>query len=487
MGPLVAVFGTAVVLGTAAVVGVLVRSGQLTRWRPLVAMIGAGTTWSAGGLAAVLAVEPAQALGAFVWTRPAFGVAAVALLWYALDLAGYRNPWWVAIAVVLDPGALLLVAIVPEWHQVAVRVVTGPDGLPALVNGPLVALEAVVSGALAVAGTGVLLVARSRAVVGHRRRYGAAAVALGLPTFAALGGVVAGVGPLTTFACASVGFLVALVGFASRVLHRPDMADPLGVHQVLGVLGDAVVVIDGAGTVVQANPAALDLGRRWPGGPPWHRLDSDQQVIAPDGSVLDLRVTRIVAGDHRSATVITARDVTEVEALRAELADLAERDGLTGLRNRRYLDRVLPALVADAAAGGRPMSAAMIDLDRFKLVNDRFGHAAGDRVLVAVAGALSGLLRGDDVLVRFGGEELLVLLPGAGVAELAGRAEQWRAACARIGLDGGPPGVVTVSIGLAQVAPGDGVDDLLRAADAAMYAAKQAGRNRVVTAPVGRR
>ncbi|WP_157936792.1 GGDEF domain-containing protein [Geodermatophilus chilensis] len=181
-----------------------------------------------------------------------------------------------------------------------------------------------------------------------------------------------------------------------------------------------------------------------------------------------------------------AEQVEVIERLRAELAEEAVRDPLTGLHNRRHLDRVLVADLARRPRTGQ-LSLLVLDVDHFKSVNDRFGHAAGDTVLTSVAATLSAAVRTGDTAARLGGEEFVLVLPGAGRDQAVERAEQVRrqVAAVRHVLDGDDVGI-TVSIGVA-VCPADGSDPaaLLRAADQALYTAKATGRDRVVAAAPG--
>lgn len=156
---------------------------------------------------------------------------------------------------------------------------------------------------------------------------------------------------------------------------------------------------------------------------------------------------------------------------------LAFTDGLTGLSNRREVERFLVHSVAAARRGG-DLSVVLFDLDRFKSVNDRFGHAVGDQVLREFAAVLKAQTRGMDLSARFGGEEFLTVLPFASSGAALAFAERVRKALAAADLPSGP---VTVSAGVASfeadmVSP----DLLLAAADRALYAAKDAGRDRAV-------
>ncbi|MEK7476540.1 MAG: sensor domain-containing diguanylate cyclase [Candidatus Coatesbacteria bacterium] len=164
----------------------------------------------------------------------------------------------------------------------------------------------------------------------------------------------------------------------------------------------------------------------------------------------------------------------------------AVTDQLTGVSNRRFLDGYLARQFLAAVRTERPLGVLMLDLDRFKSFNDANGHPAGDALLRAAAKTAAACVREGDLVARYGGEEFAVVLPEAGRAEALEIAERIREAIEAMRVDGLPSlksPVVTVSIGLA-VAPGDGrtVQALVRAADEALYRAKEQGRNRIVTA-----
>jgi diguanylate cyclase (GGDEF)-like protein len=153
---------------------------------------------------------------------------------------------------------------------------------------------------------------------------------------------------------------------------------------------------------------------------------------------------------------------------------LATTDDLTGACNRRaFLDRLGVAL--EAVGEGREYAVCLVDLDGFKLVNDREGHAAGDAVLKAVTAALAGAVRETDTVARLGGDEFAVLAAVSPSFSGEMLAERLRDAVALAGLSTG----VTGSVGIADVRPGDDIEDLLHRADAAMYRSKSAGGNRV--------
>jgi diguanylate cyclase (GGDEF)-like protein len=178
--------------------------------------------------------------------------------------------------------------------------------------------------------------------------------------------------------------------------------------------------------------------------------------------------------------------------LRDALRELALRDGLTGLYNRRYLEDALNRELHRAERSGKPVSVVMIDIDHFKPFNDKYGHDAGDFVLNALARAITKSIRPSDIACRYGGEELAIVLPEANLDCARERVEQIRLAIRDTNLThlGQALPAPTASFGIA-VYPTNGTKstDLLKAADQALYRAKQEGRDRVCVvagvAPVG--
>jgi two-component system cell cycle response regulator len=181
----------------------------------------------------------------------------------------------------------------------------------------------------------------------------------------------------------------------------------------------------------------------------------------------------------------------ELMVKNATLARLSTVDALTGLRTRRYLNELLTIEFLRARRYGTPLVLLMADIDRFKDVNDRYGHPAGDAVLRRVAELLSSQLRATDTPGRFGGEEFLVVLPQNDVRGGAVLAERWRNAIARrrFPLPDGAEVAVTISAGVAEYCSEfESPDDLVSAADRALYQAKAGGRNRVeIATPPGAR
>jgi diguanylate cyclase (GGDEF)-like protein len=177
----------------------------------------------------------------------------------------------------------------------------------------------------------------------------------------------------------------------------------------------------------------------------------------------------------------------ELKASNVQLRRLAGHDPLTGVANRRQFDEALTSDWRQCGEAGRPLAVVLIDIDQFKLFNDTHGHPAGDECLRRVAEALAdGLQRHGELLARYGGEEFVALLPGATADDAVMAAERLaeRVRLAAVPHPGVPTGVVTCSLGVAAAVPqGTDPSGVLAAADAAMYAAKRAGRNCVRRAP----
>ncbi len=175
-----------------------------------------------------------------------------------------------------------------------------------------------------------------------------------------------------------------------------------------------------------------------------------------------------------------ALDLARGRAVRlaAEAQKIANTDALTGLPNRRCTFARLDAMIDRAHQASRPLAAIMFDIDHFKKVNDTFGHKAGDDVLVKVAQLSRQQTRSEDLVGRIGGEEFVWLLPGVPAREVTRLAERLRQAIEKGTRDSEHPHV-TASIGMAMYGPNDTVETLLARADAALYEAKEGGRNQV--------
>jgi diguanylate cyclase (GGDEF)-like protein len=254
-------------------------------------------------------------------------------------------------------------------------------------------------------------------------------------------------------------------------------------------------------------------GRAWSTGKPFFvadLADLDDCVRAPiareagvhsgiclpitvDGRVIAtmdfFAMTRLVLAPSRLAALTTVAELvgqtlSRIQAnrrFRAELSEMAVRDALTGLHNRRHLASAIDHELTTARASARSIAVIMVDIDFFKSVNDRFGHAVGDEMLQAIASALHSGCRSTDTIARYGGEEFVIVMPGIDIAKATDRAEALRTLCETTVL-ATPAGPVsaTISAGIAMFPEsGTSQGELLEAADQALYRAKATGRNRV--------
>ena len=273
----------------------------------------------------------------------------------------------------------------------------------------------------------------------------------------------------------------------------------------------AALPLDGCDCLGDAMPRILrlDRGRVWlasrplldaPGAEPvgwvvaWDGIDAEwrqlqlrlRETAVGGGVMLFVAWMAAAAGLQLGARQLHAIIDDATSAVRSSNRDLArkaETDALTGLPNRHAAERRLDVHAGRASDQHAPTSCLLLDLDRFKRVNDRFGHAAGDRALVAAATAIRRAIRADDAAFRWGGEEFLILLrePRDAAAEVAERVRRAVAAAHRDVDTAMVP--LTTSIGVAERRPGEPVHAWLRRADKALYRAKAKGRDRVLLAP----
>lgn len=295
---------------------------------------------------------------------------------------------------------------------------------------------------------------------------------------------------------------------ASVVLYDPE-------HELRHLLAHAGVHADELPGVVLAddlealNPLYVNLHRPWLGPylgvdhSPLFRNGAELRSVAilplqrsrtligslNFGSADPVRYTRHHAADFLNHLAVIAAVCVENAANRERLVLSGLTDILTGLHNRRYLERRLPEEVARARRHAQPLSGLLLDVDHFKRINDDYGHGAGDRVLRELARRVSDVLRATDVTVRYGGEEFAVLLPQTALPDAVELGERIRqtVAGAPFAVDAQRLVDVTVSIGGAQIEPGrEGGSNvrlgkaLLGAADAALYRAKSGGRDQVI-------
>ncbi|WP_394347346.1 sensor domain-containing diguanylate cyclase [Streptomonospora litoralis] len=287
---------------------------------------------------------------------------------------------------------------------------------------------------------------------------------------------------------------VAVSGFAASLLFHSVVAGgwSAGVSLPLEVTEDAVSTVDGAlvalaccvvFTVLNnlSVAAAMVLSAT---GAPWRKLLADREALMVDGVELCAGITAaIVTGLSPLLLAVALPPVLLLQRslLFEQLQKAARTDPKTGLLNAGTWEAEAGAELARVRGAGQTAAVLIIDIDHFKSVNDTYGHLFGDHVLLGVATTITGQLRRRDVVGRFGGEEFVVLLPGADMAEACRIAERLRLRVGRmeINADGEEVGI-TVSLGLAVLrVHSDDLIGLLAAADLALYRAKGAGRDRV--------
>jgi diguanylate cyclase (GGDEF)-like protein/PAS domain S-box-containing protein len=204
------------------------------------------------------------------------------------------------------------------------------------------------------------------------------------------------------------------------------------------------------------------------------------RVRQPTGLLIDVDLSVFPLDGAERGCVIVLRDVREQRALQSMLSYQAHHDALTQISNRLSMQDDLARVHAASVRLKIPYTVVLGDVDHFKVVNDLYGHALGDEALIRVSKAIRATLRPDDKLARWGGEEFLCLLPNTGPEEGARIAERLRSVVEQIDLDHqGHRVALTMSFGVSSLWDADSVKDLLLRADAALYEAKQAGRNRV--------
>ena len=323
----------------------------------------------------------------------------------------------------------------------------------------------------------------------------------------------------TPFGFALAGVVIFYALFRQDLISFSPVARTLVFDQI----GEPVVVVSPANRVVDLNAAAVTMLRGINPDAPSKLVGSPaeglfgQGLAAPAAGEENEIVVELEAGraefqvraselidryNRGLGTVFVARDVTEannqarrlaaahsklvqqvvtIDRLRADLAELASHDALTGLHNRRHLVQEVAAMIARAERTGETFAVVLVDVDRFKPVNDAYGHQAGDAVLVGLARLMRERAPSDALVARWGGEEFFVALPGADAAAGQAFAEDLRRLC-ELNVIAVPGHTITctVSAGVAAYpASGRSMDDLFHAVDLCLYQAKNAGRNLV--------
>ncbi|MCW5874452.1 MAG: diguanylate cyclase [Anaerolineales bacterium] len=330
-----------------------------------------------------------------------------------------------------------------------------------------------------------------------------------------------GVTPFPNLDLTPFTFTVTGIIFA-YALFRLGLLDivPIARHTLVEQMSDSLVVLDAQDRVVDMNPAAFALlgveGREAIGQPgsalfgAWPQLNalllqmrpaSQELLLGSDSErTVELQISPLYdqAGAFEGRLIVI-RDITqrviverqlreqiaENEELQAQLREQSIRDPLTGVFNRRYLEESLRRELANAQRKNEPLSLVMLDIDLFKSFNDTYGHAVGDQVLQALGRTLNENTRTGDIVCRYGGDEFVVVFPGATAETARIRIDECRQAFAQLPIEiQGQQIHSTISAGVTSYpADSEDVDSLLNSADRALYQAKQMGKNLTVILP----
>jgi diguanylate cyclase (GGDEF)-like protein len=493
--------------------------------RPLVGILIAMMVWSIGAGSESMVVGQNAKIVFGVLSYP--GALSVAVFFFLFTIEYTQSERWAPSPrwlLFIIPAFCVLAAATNAFHHELWTGFTMEAGNTLVYShGPIFFLVIGYSYLMLVGGVLVMIAAFARHDANYRGQFLAVLLFASLPFIGSLAYVI-GFSPFPDQDPAPIAFAIAAVGLTWSVTRQGLLTVvPIAQESVLQNLHDAVLVLDATNRVAMANYAFFNwLGIFDPivGKPasevlrPWPELlnavtseldDNEVLIDHPRARYVDVR--RAVVTDERKRVrgrVLVLRDINELrlsdlelraanEQLTAQLStiqDLQEglreqalRDPLTGLYNRRYLEETVGRELARAQREGIPLSLLMIDIDRFKLLNDEHGHAAGDQVLQWFGDLVKAKLRPGDIACRYGGEEFVVMMPSAPLTVSLSRAEDIRRAFTQLVRTASNNRLtnVTLSAGLA-VFPADATSasELRRCADVALYAAKRGGRDRVM-------
>lgn len=256
------------------------------------------------------------------------------------------------------------------------------------------------------------------------------------------------------------------------VTQLPVFCDVPTVHS-LGVRAYAGIPLKTEDGQVLGSFCAVDFKPKQ-----WTQQDIEVLMELAHSALREIRLRKALQ-EAEALNQQLLQQLQKVDALNRALGELATTDPLTGLRNRRAFDHSLALELAIVGRRQTPLSLLVLDIDHFKRINDQFGHETGDKVLSAIAQLLGGCARVIDIVARVGGEEFAVILPNTDAHGALEVAERMRVAVAQADLLGQP---TTISIGCATLQASEDAHGLYARADAALYAAKNSGRNRAVAA-----
>ncbi len=475
-------------------------------------LFGAVVIWSLG---AALSEAALTAEVSVFWTKVEYiGAVSAAPLALMFCLTYVHHPYArnsrLLVLIWVIPVITLLLAATNDWHHLFwTSIVSSPQadmGLFVFHHGPAYWLFVVYNYIYSLAAAVLIWAEHLRSGSLYRRQGSAILLSMVFPW---IGGALYsfGVMPILGLDIVPISFafsaiIIAAAIFSTRLLELIPVA-----HNVLlQSMQDAVIVLDSRNRVIETNPAmahllghlelplgqsAADVFHEWPALAALlaqqHPLPSELTLPDEPGRYFDVRIMPVRGAQRNDdGRIAVLRETTRrkqaelaLEAKSREMEQQAITDDLTGLYNRRYVNRLLADEFSRALRYGVMFSVALLDIDYLKQINDTLGHQAGDEVLCRVARVLQTDLRANDVAARVGGDEFMVILPHT---DLKGAFQVMD----RVRINLGEQTIThgqscsTCSVGLTSRTPDDSQETLLQRADRLLYAAKEQGRNRVI-------
>jgi diguanylate cyclase (GGDEF)-like protein/PAS domain S-box-containing protein len=456
-------------------------------------------------------------------------VVTVPSLFLVFTLAFTNQEHWLTSRIIglllAEPILTLFLVWTNQYHDLVFQA-SAQTGIPLIEmpHGPWYLINMVYSYLIILVGLAILVYGMARSSPLLKNQYLTVLIASLFPWVTSI--IIEYFGQTSQYDFTSVMFGLSGIIFTYSVLsNRFIDIIPVARSRLIESMSDGILVLDTQNRIVDINPAMEKLFDHKPGLLMGTRvsevlkawMDQSDSVLRDEKTrielrlpnspsrYLDLRVTPLYSSRGLlSGRLMVFRDVTdrkqvekklrqanerlqlqliEIGTLQSKLRSQAIRDPLTNLFNRRYLDETLDRELARAARENYPVCVIMMDLDHFKKVNDTYGHEAGDLVLKALAETLSACSRRGDFACRYGGEEFVVVMPNIAVEVACQRAETLRKTLSAMQIPYGKFLLsTTISMGIACYPfNGEEREAVLRAADRAMYAAKNAGRNHILT------
>jgi len=490
----------------------------------VVVMLGLGVSSVADAVAVAFTNQTTAAIASLA-ILPGVGVAtgAFVCLGFGIDRPQWAPRRWFVTLLLVEPALITVAAATNPWHLLVYRGAGAAalTGSAAWGYGPVFWWHTGYSYLALVIGFGFIAWGWWKAPPAFRQQRLTILLATLIPCAANVIYLARGFGDLvdpTPFGFAVAGVVIFYAIFRQDLFTFSPVARALIIDQI----GDAIVVVSPGGRVLDLNPAAVALLRGMNPDAPTNLVGESAHALFGEGiatpgaleaeivvqfangrTEFQVRTSLLIDRYHRGlGTVFVARDVTEannqsrrlaaahsqlvrqvetIELLRADLAEQASRDPLTGLHNRRHLVGRFGSMITAAERADEPIAVALFDVDGFKSINDDYGHQAGDAVLLALAQLMEERAPIGSLVARWGGEEFFIALPGADAAAGLAFADDLRRQCERNVIFVADQMIrCTLSGGVAAYpASGTTMDDLFHAVDVSMYQAKNAGRNLV--------